>query len=507
MGDHHPAGVLPGPAPGLAEDGLVRRVPAVDLVPAEVGEADPVDPVGGPAAERLRERADVVLRVGAAVRAEREQLHQLAPVVLVDRVAAVGDPVEEHQHRRVGRDRARHARERPEPVRAEQVRLLEHELRRPDGVVRRRPPVVEHEREPLDELVARPHEPVEPVERVAIPGAVHVERLAVDGRLRPVHRRDTGRPGERHHGRLEVERRERVGLARAGAEAGAPQQPLGLGTAERPSEYSDRRLDRLQPRRGRRRRRCGRRGRGRRRDDQRGRMGPARREHRLVLAPPALADAHALAVPVDDPRALDVVAALAALALALADFRHGLSVGMRRRDLSGRHVGQDVRLDCGPMETVGADAVVPPRPTRRSALRAWALRLRPRVTAGRGVVVGRGVRVRAGRGARVAIGSGAALGDGARIEASGGDAAGRARHGARRAGLARGHGARRPRVRRRRLGAGRGRGRARRPRRGSRRTRSRSAARVSGRAPWSPPTRSSTGRSGGRRATGDRERR
>jgi carbonic anhydrase/acetyltransferase-like protein (isoleucine patch superfamily) len=73
------------------------------------------------------------------------------------------------------------------------------------------------------------------------------------------------------------------------------------------------------------------------------------------------------------------------------------------------------------METVGADAVVPPRRTWRGRLRGVRARRRPRIELGSGVVIGRGVVLRAARGARVHVGAGAALGDGARLEARGGE--------------------------------------------------------------------------------------
>ncbi len=70
------------------------------------------------------------------------------------------------------------------------------------------------------------------------------------------------------------------------------------------------------------------------------------------------------------------------------------------------------------METVGADAVVPPRAPR---LRVWAARLRPRVQVGAGVRLGRGVVLRAQPGARLVLADGVAVGDGARLEAAGGE--------------------------------------------------------------------------------------
>jgi carbonic anhydrase/acetyltransferase-like protein (isoleucine patch superfamily) len=73
------------------------------------------------------------------------------------------------------------------------------------------------------------------------------------------------------------------------------------------------------------------------------------------------------------------------------------------------------------METVGADAVVAPRRSWRTPLRAWRARLRPRVRVGAGVRLGRDVVLRAERSARLTLGDGVAIGDGARLEASGGE--------------------------------------------------------------------------------------
>ena len=73
------------------------------------------------------------------------------------------------------------------------------------------------------------------------------------------------------------------------------------------------------------------------------------------------------------------------------------------------------------METVGADAVVPPRATWRGNLRLLRARRRPRIELGSGVRIGRNVVLRAGPGARVVVAAGAAIGDGARVEARGGE--------------------------------------------------------------------------------------
>ena len=72
------------------------------------------------------------------------------------------------------------------------------------------------------------------------------------------------------------------------------------------------------------------------------------------------------------------------------------------------------------METMGADAVVPPRATWRGKLRLWRARRRAGVELGSGVLIGRDVVLQAAPGGRVVVGAGAALGDGARVEARGG---------------------------------------------------------------------------------------
>jgi len=73
------------------------------------------------------------------------------------------------------------------------------------------------------------------------------------------------------------------------------------------------------------------------------------------------------------------------------------------------------------MRTVGADAVVPPRPGWATAVRTWRAGRRRRVRLGAGVRVGRGVVLRAAPGCVLEVGDGAALGDGARVEALEGD--------------------------------------------------------------------------------------
>jgi len=76
--------------------------------------------------------------------------------------------------------------------------------------------------------------------------------------------------------------------------------------------------------------------------------------------------------------------------------------------------------ECGAMETAGADAVVPPRPTWRGSLHAWAAARHPRIELGEGLHIGRDVVLRAAPGARLVVEAGTALGDAARVEAHGG---------------------------------------------------------------------------------------
>jgi UDP-3-O-[3-hydroxymyristoyl] glucosamine N-acyltransferase len=73
------------------------------------------------------------------------------------------------------------------------------------------------------------------------------------------------------------------------------------------------------------------------------------------------------------------------------------------------------------METVGADAVVPPRATRLGNIRVWRARRRRGLVLESGVRIGRDVVLHAAPDARLVIGAGAALGDGARLEARGGE--------------------------------------------------------------------------------------
>ncbi len=96
-------------------------------------------------------------------------------------------------------------------------------------------------------------------------------------------------------------------------------------------------------------------------------------------------------------------------------------VGSGGQRLNPRLARMDARSQSLAMESVGADAVVPPRPSWRGRLRGAHGRAPPaRRARRRGVRLGRGVVLRAEPGARLVVEAGAALGDGARLEARGG---------------------------------------------------------------------------------------
>ena len=153
-------------------------------------------PFRRPAGQRAPHFAHVVLGVGAAVGAEREQLHHLARVVLVGVVLFVVDPVEEHEHRGVGGDGKEQVVEAAERHRAEQLVLFDHHPLAVDLLVGVGEPVVEDERHPLDELLVGADHAVQPPAVIVAPDVVGVERLAVFfDRFRPGERRRRRRGG------------------------------------------------------------------------------------------------------------------------------------------------------------------------------------------------------------------------------------------------------------------------------------------------------------------------
>ena len=229
MGDRQHHGLLPAVRAGLVEDDLHRVVVPV-AVEAELDPAVPVLVRRGEPGQRAGLLAHVALRVAGAV-TEREQLHQLAGVVLVRRALLALEAVEVEQHRRVLGDARHEAGERAEPRAPEHVVLADHQPLRADGLVRGREPVVPDERHPLGQRPARAHHPVEPPQ-VVVPELVEREQpAAVDLRRLPD---QVVRPGreQMRDGAVEAACGERSLLARSGAEARAPEEPFGFSRSK-----------------------------------------------------------------------------------------------------------------------------------------------------------------------------------------------------------------------------------------------------------------------------------
>jgi hypothetical protein len=225
--------VLPAEAAALAEDPL--RAGVVPLrVEAEARRPDVVVPVVAEAGQRARLLAHVALGV-AALGAEGEELHQLTRVVLVRRPLLVLVPGEPEEHRRVARDREGELLERTEEVRAEELVLREHQLLGADAGVGGREPVVPDERHALDERTARAHHAVEPPEVVVAPGVVRRQPVLVVVDRRGADEALAAGTGQRADGAVQALAREPLRLTRPRAEAGTPEQALGLCRAEVPS--------------------------------------------------------------------------------------------------------------------------------------------------------------------------------------------------------------------------------------------------------------------------------
>ncbi len=230
-------GVLPVEGALLAEDQLEAEVVPGPVV-AEVRGADAALPLVAEPGQRPRLLADVLLGI-AVLRAEGEQLHQLARVVLVRRAPAVLRAVQPEEHRRVRGDVQQQLPEVPERVAAEQRVLAEHQLLRADPVERGGEPVVPDERHALDERPARARHSVEPPEVVVTPRVPRGEPSALGVLRRGPGHALAGRAGQGQDGAVEPELRERPGLTRARAEAGAPEQALRLGRPERTTVRGD----------------------------------------------------------------------------------------------------------------------------------------------------------------------------------------------------------------------------------------------------------------------------
>ncbi len=224
------ARVAPAVARGLAEDSLAAVVVAT-RVEAEVVRPFAVGPVVAKAGESTGLLAYVALGV-AALRAEREELHQLPCVVLVRRVLVVLVPGKPEQHRGIARHGEDELLEGAEEARAEELVLIEHQPLRADAVVGGREPVVPDERHALDERPARAHHAVEPPEVVVTPRVIGRERALVVVHGSGADEALARRARQRTDGALKAELRESFSLTWARPEAGTPEQPLGLSGPE-----------------------------------------------------------------------------------------------------------------------------------------------------------------------------------------------------------------------------------------------------------------------------------
>lgn len=124
-------GVLPVEGAALVEDALRPGVVPLALE-MEVVRAETTTPLVVEAGQRPRLLPHILLAVAAAG-AEREELHQLAGVVLVRRPLRVLRPGEPEQHRRIARDLVQHRPERAERASAQQLVLVQHQLLRADA--------------------------------------------------------------------------------------------------------------------------------------------------------------------------------------------------------------------------------------------------------------------------------------------------------------------------------------------------------------------------------------
>ena len=185
-----------------------------------------VVPVVGPAGQRPCLLAHVVL--GVAVRCpEREQLHHLAPVVLVRSLLLVLVAGEPDEHRRIGRHVEQQVLERAQRVLAEQLVLIEVERHLAD--VGGREPVMPGQRHPLDQRLIGADHPVEPPEQIVAPRIGGRQGQAVIAmRLRALETRLAVRAGQRVNGPAQALARELRRLAGRRPEAGTPKQALGL---------------------------------------------------------------------------------------------------------------------------------------------------------------------------------------------------------------------------------------------------------------------------------------
>jgi hypothetical protein len=180
VGEDEVEHVLPREAPALAEDLLGPGVVTLRVV------ADALEAVVVPVRLEAGHGAGGLADVGLAVAlAQREQLHQLARVVLVRRLLVGVGEREEQQHRRVDRDVAQQLGERAERAAPEQ-RVLAHHQRR--VLVVDREVVVPEQGHLLHQGPRGADHPVQPPQAVVAPLVVRVQRLSLDARRGAAHR-------------------------------------------------------------------------------------------------------------------------------------------------------------------------------------------------------------------------------------------------------------------------------------------------------------------------------
>ena len=226
VADDEAQDVLPIELAAVAEQLLLAVVVALGVVGD--GQRPAVVVVALEAGQGAGGLAYVALGV-AAGDAEREELHQLARVVLVG-VALVGvHEREEGLHRGVGRHRAQQLGERAQRLVAQLDVLGQHQR----GVlVARGEVVVPEERELLLQRALAADHLVQPPQHVVAPLVDRVQRLAVGARRRADHA--LGAVWARPAAYQPVDRAlprapgPELDLLRARAEARAPQQALGV---------------------------------------------------------------------------------------------------------------------------------------------------------------------------------------------------------------------------------------------------------------------------------------
>jgi hypothetical protein len=114
-------------------------------------------------------------------------------------------------------------------VRAQQLVLLDHHALVADLLVAGGEPVVPDERHPLDQRLVAAHHAVEPPEVVVAPGVVRRERVAVlVARSGPDQLRRGRGVDHRVNGGADAGLHHPLDVAGPGAEAGAPQEALGV---------------------------------------------------------------------------------------------------------------------------------------------------------------------------------------------------------------------------------------------------------------------------------------